>query len=46
MIVRREVGLRPREAELFDSLARESGKSFNRSAREILLAAVKECQKQ
>ena len=40
MIVRREVGLLPREARLIDLLARKAGKSFNVWAREILLAAA------
>ena len=40
MVVRREVGLRPKEAKLLDSLAKQSGKSFNAWAREILLAAA------
>ena len=42
MVVRREVGLRPKEARLLDSLAKEAGKTFNAWAREILLAAAGE----
>lgn len=38
--VRREVGLRPKEAKLLDSLAKEAGKSFNSWARAILLATA------
>jgi hypothetical protein len=40
MIVRREIGLLPKEARLIDSLVRKAGKSFNLWAREILLAAA------
>jgi hypothetical protein len=40
MTVRREVGLRPKEARLLDSLAKEAGKTFNAWAREILLSAA------
>lgn len=40
MTVKRGVALRPKEASLLDSLAREAGKSFNAWAREILLAAA------
>jgi hypothetical protein len=38
--VRRKLVLRPREARLLDSLAKEAGKSFNLWAREILLAVA------
>jgi hypothetical protein len=44
MTVRREVGLRPKEATRLDSLARKAGKTFNAWAREILLAAAEERQ--
>ena len=40
MTVRREVGLRPREAKLLDTLAKDAGKSFNEWAREILLTVA------
>jgi hypothetical protein len=40
MVVRREVGLRPKEARLLDSLAKEAGTTFNAWARKILLAAA------
>jgi hypothetical protein len=41
MTVKRGIGLRPKEAMLLDSLAKGAGKSFNRWAREILLAAAR-----
>lgn len=40
MTERRRVNLRPREARLLDALAKESGKSFNLWAREILLTVA------
>ena len=40
MTVKRGIGLRPKEAKLLDSLAKEAGKSFNSWARAILLAAA------
>lgn len=42
MTVKRGIGLRPKEASLLDSLAREAGKSFNAWASEILFAAAKQ----